>query len=285
MFDSHTAFQQLDHQAFSFQPSRYEIWEKGQMTSQGTTIAPVRATVGYANRHVITRIQFDDISLAYLIANDLTFDKLITGTDRLQLVTIPAVTNGDNMAISMFKMIIGSTRAEKHFEANEPYCCNLFTVNGVISKVSFSFSSPEKLLELYADATTSNHELDFEFRSEDHLRFQNNSLVSGPHGGAPRMITVKPKDLDSWLVTIYSLQGVHPVWQNNVQMAPKRMKIISESDNRVTLRGFGTDAYGASFADYGMTIFYGAGGAVTKCVLHMHDRGVDIAYFKRASDM
>jgi len=43
------------------------------------------------------------------------------------------------------------------------------------------------------------------------------------------------------------------------------------------LRGYGQDAMGASFADYGLTINL-KNGQLYNCVLHMHDRGVDIEY-------
>jgi hypothetical protein len=58
-------------------------------------------------------------------------------------------TNSENMGISMFKMTIGATRDSKHFERNEPYCCNIFLQNGTIAKITFSFSNPEKLIEFY----------------------------------------------------------------------------------------------------------------------------------------
>jgi hypothetical protein len=30
-------------------------------------------------------------------------------------------------------------------------------------------------------------------------------------------------------VTMYNLDGNHPVWQNNVQMAPKQMKVMEQT--------------------------------------------------------
>ena len=32
---------------------------------------------------------------------------------------------------------------------------------------------------------------------------------------------------EGYTVTMYNLDGVHPLWKNNVQMAPKRMKIVN----------------------------------------------------------
>ena len=53
---------------------------------------------------------------------------------------------------------------------------------------------------------------------------------------------------------MYNMNENHPVWGDNIQMAEKRMKILEETNDKIILRGFGTDAMGASFADYGITL-------------------------------
>lgn len=53
---------------------------------------------------------------------------------------------------------------------------------------------------------------------------------------------------------MFNLDGMHPLWQNNIQMSPKRMRITNVSDNIVQLRGYGYDSMGASFADYGVVL-------------------------------
>ncbi len=99
-------------------------------------------------------------------------------------------------------------------------------------------------------------ELDFVFKSSDHLRYENGKHVSGPHGGAGRAVKVEPNIMGGQgvTVTLYNLDGNHPVWQNNVQMAPKQMKVIESNNDKIVLRGYGRDEMGASFADYGLTI-------------------------------
>ncbi|MBC7388493.1 MAG: hypothetical protein H7329_04720 [Opitutaceae bacterium] len=121
--------------------------------------------------------------------------------------------------------------------------------------------------------------LDFVFKSSDHLRYENGRYVSGPHGGAARAVKVEPNinGGDGVTVTLYNLDADHPIWQNNVQMAPKQMKIIQQDDSKIVLQGYGHDPMGSSFADYGMTIKLKNGG-LDNCILHMHDRGVDIEY-------
>jgi hypothetical protein len=124
-------------------------------------------------------------------------------------------------------------------------------------------------------------ELNFIFKSSDHLRYENGIHVSGPHGGARRAVKVEPNISGSSgvTVTLYNLDGNHPLWQNNVQMAPKQMKIIEQTTEKIILRGYGHDAMGASFADYGLTINFN-NNEIESCILHMHDRRVDIEYLK-----
>lgn len=137
--------------------------------------------------------------------------------------------------------------------------------------------------------------LNFLFESSDHLRYQNGIHVAGPHYGARRTVKVEPningcqgyniQGGDGYIVTIYNLDGPHPVWQNNVQMASKPMRIISQSSDKIVLRGYPVQTMSPfgwidfDGQDYGLTIFLN-NGEIEKCVLHMHDRGVDLEYLK-----
>jgi len=162
----------------------------------------------------------------------------------------------------------------------------------------FTRSNMESMLYRYKltyDALLQEHQIrseyvddipvdlgDFLFNSSDHLRYQNGIHVSGPHeGGAGRAIKIENNisGLSGYTVTIFNLEGEHPVWQNNVQMAPKQMKIIQSNEKKIVLRGFGQDLMGASFADYGLSIIHDDGD-IEKCILHLHDRNIDIEYLK-----
>lgn len=123
--------------------------------------------------------------------------------------------------------------------------------------------------------------LNFEFTSSDHLRYENGKHVAGPHGGAKRLLKVEPNisGNEGYTVTLFNLDGIHPLWKNNVQMAPKQMKVIREEPGKIVLRGYGRDSMGGNFEDYGITVMI-ENSEVVKCVLHMIDRGVDIEYLK-----
>lgn len=119
------------------------------------------------------------------------------------------------------------------------------------------------------------------FDSNDHVRFQNGHDVSGHNMGCNRRITIE-KNInggEGYTVTMYNLDGIHPLWGNNVQMAPKQMKIVNVNGNIVELRGFGVDSLNASFADYGVVLLM-EDGEISRVQLNMFDRGVSIVYLK-----
>lgn len=119
------------------------------------------------------------------------------------------------------------------------------------------------------------------FDSTDHVRFQNGVDVSGHNVGCNRRITIE-KNINGgmgYTVTMYNLDGLHPLWQNNVQMAPKQMRIINVQDNVVQLRGYGFDMMGDSFADYGISLLI-ENDVSYRVQLDMYDRNISIVYLK-----
>lgn len=82
---------------------------------------------------------------------------------------------------------------------------------------------------------------------------------------------------EGYTVSMYNLDGLHPLWQNNVQMAPKRMRIVKVDNNIVQLRGYGFDMMGASFADYGVSLLI-ENDVISRVQLNMYDRNISIVY-------
>ena len=128
------------------------------------------------------------------------------------------------------------------------------------------------------------------FDSSDHVRFQNGQNVSEHNYNCHRRITIEKniEGAEGYTVTMYNMDGMHPLWQNNVQMAPKRMKIVNVDRNIVELRGYGYDenalAMGApleaaSFENYGIAIMI-ENDAIVRAQLNMYDRNVSIVYLK-----
>lgn len=119
------------------------------------------------------------------------------------------------------------------------------------------------------------------FTSSDHIRFQDGQDVSGHNYGANRRLVIE-KDIEGgegYTVTMYNLDGIHPLWQNNVQMAPKRMRIVKVDNNIVQLRGYGFDSMGESFSDYGVVLLMEEN-EISRVQLNMFDRNISIVYLK-----
>lgn len=128
------------------------------------------------------------------------------------------------------------------------------------------------------------------FDSSDHIRFQNGKDVSGHNYGCNRRFVIEKniEGNEGYTVTMYNLDGNHPLWQNNIQMAPKRMRIVSANDNIVELCGYGYDenalAMGvplsdASFASYGIVLLI-EDPEIKRIQLNMYDRDISIVYLK-----
>ncbi len=128
------------------------------------------------------------------------------------------------------------------------------------------------------------------FDSSDHIRFQNGNDVSGHNYGCNRRLVIE-KDIqggEGYTVSMYNMDGMHPLWQNNVQMSPKRMKIVAVKGNIIELRGYGYDenalAMGApleaaSFENYGVVLMI-EDNEIVRAQLNMFDRNVSIVYLQ-----
>ncbi len=117
------------------------------------------------------------------------------------------------------------------------------------------------------------------FTSSDHIRFKNGQDVSGHNYGANRKIVIE-KNIEGgegYTVTMYNLDAVHPFWQNNIQMAPKRMRIVNVQDNVIELRGYGYDSLGGDFSDYGIVLLIKQNN-ISRIQLNMYDRNISIVY-------
>ena len=132
-------------------------------------------------------------------------------------------------------------------------------------------------LESMVDNNTNINLENFQFNSSDHLRHENGIHVSGPHGGAPRIIKIENNISGGrgYSVTVLASDGNQP----EVQLVPKQMRIVSSDESKIVLKGFGTDTLGQNCADYGLSIYH-SDAKIEKCVMHWHDRNIDIEYLK-----
>ena len=128
----------------------------------------------------------------------------------------------------------------------------------------------------------------FVFNSTCHQRYEHGSEVMGLQE-CGRTIRVEKNTNgcrgyklapgDGYIVKIFNDDLGKP------NMSDKPMRIVSKTSDKVKLRGFPIEAqtpFGwqeVDYREYGLTIYY-TNGVVSKCVLHMFDRNVDLEYRK-----
>lgn len=130
------------------------------------------------------------------------------------------------------------------------------------------------------DVTTPHIDIsDILFKSDQNTRFNEGVWIGEFFKNSNRAIGIKshPEFQNNYLVSIYNLDGEHPIWRDNLQMAPKRMKVIDSNAGTITLRGFGLDDMGSPFSDYGLEIYLKEN-QIDSISLFLHDRDVKIDY-------
>ena len=157
-----------------------------------------------------------------------------------------------------------------------------------------SNSSPQRPQPTNASASMSeqpklSHTMEpFVFNSDCHQRYEHGSEVMGLQE-CGRTVRVeknthgcsgyKLQPGDGYIVKVFNDDLGKP------NMSDKPMRIVSKTSDKVELRGFPIEAqtpFGwqeVDYGDYGLTVYY-TNGNVSKCVLHMFDRNVDLEYRK-----
>lgn len=152
IYEQHATSTELKKKNFSFKPIRYEVWQNGKRTSFGKTNTTIEATVitSIDTEKSAVCIVLNDDKLNPLILNKFEFDRYISKSDRIMLLTIPkneSITDCRGLKIS--RNFDGVTRDKKIFNELEPFASSIYTVNSIISKMTFSFNYPERLIEFY----------------------------------------------------------------------------------------------------------------------------------------
>lgn len=118
-----------------------------------------------------------------------------------------------------------------------------------------------------------------DFISDNHTRLENGNIIGNSGANVMRGIQIRSADSQTYYVSIHNLDGIHPVWGNNIQMSQKQMKIITDREDLICLRGFGSDLLGNTFSDYGINISLESNKIISITLL-MYDRNIEIVYKK-----
>ena len=143
-------FEKIKKSGFSFTPSSYRIWMKGKCIKIGNTHSKITAVVlkSKTPEETTFQIRVSEETLRNEITLITDFDIFFKSNERYMMATIPLnETENDCIGINMLRLVHGPTRNQKFFNSNEPFGCSIFTSDEKLSKVSFAFNDPEKLIE------------------------------------------------------------------------------------------------------------------------------------------
>ncbi|MFR9502043.1 MAG: hypothetical protein SNJ28_05915 [Rikenellaceae bacterium] len=145
---------------------------------------------------------------------------------------------------------------------------------------------PEKVREQTPANENSISFSPFVFKSNQHQRYEQGNAAMGEQN-CIRTISVeknnngckgyKLEPRRGYIVKIYNDDLGKP------NMSDKPMDLISLSEDKAVFRGFPIEAMSpfgwqeVDYRDYGLTVHY-TNGEVSKCVLHMYDRNIDMEY-------
>ena len=126
------------------------------------------------------------------------------------------------------------------------------------------------------------------YHSNTHQRYEYEEPVRGEQAGCHRDIIIE-KNISGGMgysVTVNNPDAIPGSW-GATTMGTKPMKIISTSANKIEMQGYGYDKTAvmmgvpmsdATYENYGMTIYHN-GQSITKCIIHLIERNVDIDYY------
>jgi len=150
-YDNFPPFQALQSSHTEFSASRYETWMEGTMIDGGEcktviNISPSRKS----NNQETNTVSLNWAKGKAAIAQKFVFDVGFSQNDRLTYATILKESSTDCVGIIAIRNVTGITNNAVSSEKNVPYCGNMFLKYGVLVKLAFAFSNPEKLIEFYS---------------------------------------------------------------------------------------------------------------------------------------
>lgn len=151
-YDNFPAFQKIESTTTDFSATRYETWSNGKMVDGSKCqvhikISPKSKLIGRDTNAVTLNWSKGRAG----IISKFTLDVGFSQNDRLTYATLPKESSGDAVGIVAMRSVIGINDSTAKISDDTPYCGNLFLKFGVLVKVTFAFSNPEKLIEFYSE--------------------------------------------------------------------------------------------------------------------------------------
>lgn len=286
----------IERNSFHFIADNCKIWHKGKCLYEIHMKFAIKAIVNSDSKEIVVSI--DNVVIKDYIIDTFMFSEISSTTDRI---------------LWSNNLLNGGAGAD----VKEPSMMSIFFYKGNLSRINFNVYNPVEILIQFrsnnhgeiSDVENSVLKMaediqklkqkqvvlsNISFDSTTHQRYENDLPVNGIQVSR-RIINIEEningcegydiEDGDGFIVTIYNQEGIHPIWGNNVQMTPKPMRIINKTSDKITLQGYTVKAKSPfgwidfNGEDYGLSIYY-VYGELNRCVLHLHDRNVNIEYFR-----
>jgi len=148
-YDRHPQGEDMEMFDFSFDFSKYQLWQGGKIISKDDFEGSILADVVNTNNEHNTKITIKNNNIPFIIASEIMFEVLRSGTDRMQLIHIPLLDllEPDEFKPKELGHNIIDVAMAMPYPNNQPFCCNIFTKDSKIVKITFSYVGPQRLLE------------------------------------------------------------------------------------------------------------------------------------------
>ena len=157
MYDRFKPYQLVKLTDFTFEPTRFEVWQKGQMINSGETKCSISMKMlqpSEINPSCI-KANFENNNISEEIESESAFDFIFTMSDRIMMTTISKTSNIDSYDdYWVFKSSFPSnfqfpTRNTMQYEKNQPFACALFLSNQKLKQLAFYLGASQKLVRFY----------------------------------------------------------------------------------------------------------------------------------------
>ncbi len=284
----------IERKSFHFVADNCKVWHQGNCIVDLDSTFVINAEISPFNGEV--EVSIDNSEIEEYITDQISFSEISMLNDRV-LWSNNILGGGEGFEYKdMSLFYCNGILSRIYINRNNPLIMMEFNLNkhGEIADVE----NPLKKIAEEIQNVRRRETIDLSnvyFVSNSHQRYENGVPVRDLQQGCKRAVKIEKningcegyniKGGEGYIVTTFNLDGNHPMSGNNIQMTPKPMKMINQSEDKIVLRGYQCEAMSPfgwidfNGADYSLSVFLKSG-EIDKCVLHMHDRNVDIEYHK-----
>lgn len=283
----------IERKPFKFLADNCKIWYQGKCIEDINSSFEIDSLINTFDNSILLSI--DNSNISDYITDNIIFSEISLLNDR----------------------VLWSNNILNDGEGEEYKNMSLFYCSGILSRIYINRSNPLIMLEFNSNQqgdiketvnplkwiiekiriSKEKKEIDlsnFNFTSNSHQRYENGTPIRGLQTDCQRTIIIKENTNgcegylinsgEGYIVSIIN-DSESSLLSGNKTMTAKPMKIISQTQDKIVLRGYKCKAQ-SPFGfidfdgdDYGITISL-KNNQVDNCTLQLYDRNVEITYFK-----